>query len=432
MGDTETADLNGGQGTATANQNGQIPAAVRWCVPTCKFDGKTKKGTKSLDMTRCCFCMYWFHDECMKLKKEENVIWYCTSCRLMPANISKLLNEISAMREDINTLVIDNHVSQESLKKIETKCDDLTKENATLRTQVTSLSNQLQQKVWQTFTNNDHQSLLIGDSLIRNVDEQKLVNTQVTSLPGAKVTDVLKHLRDNDADFNNILCCVGTNDCTNDDFDGDAIAKTYKSIVEIAKAKVSDPKSIKLVSIPPRCDSKTYQERVDTLNACLASIATDDGLTFINNDSTFKLGDGTPNDGYLLNDGIHLSDKGTNRLVRNMQLKVNQKAINGNVVKKKQQNTKQLRDTRLDSAPVNVESNWKEVPYRRSTRPPFRRSAISDGQRPNVEYGDRADHGKMCWFCGERNHISTNCRHGKRIFCYTCQGEGHKAKFCSQ
>ena len=37
---------------------------------------------------------------------------------------------------------------------------------------------------------------------------------------------------------------------------------------------------------------------------------------------------------------------------------------------------------------------------------------------------------KYCWFCGEENHISKNCRHGQKIQCSSCMNQGHKAKFC--
>ena len=427
MGESGTADSNASQDTTS-----HVASVVRWCVPSCKYDGKEKRGKQTLDMTRCCFCMYWFHNECMNIKDgEKNVVWQCQSCRLVPANISKLLCEMTHLRNDLQSLENVQRTSQDSLKKIEDKCEELSKENAALKTQVTSLSLQLQQKVWQGFTNNDTQSLLIGDSLIRNVDEQKLKMTKVTSLPGAKVTDVLKHLKDTDLDYNSIVCCVGTNDCSNEEFNGDTIAKTYKDIVETVKLKVNDPKCIKLVSIPPRSDSKTYQERVDTLNACLSSIATDDGLTFINNDPTFKLGDGTPNDGYLLNDGLHLNDRGTNRLVKNMQLRVNHKAVNGNVVKKRKALNQQQTDSQQEAAP---DTDWQEVSRRRRrpNRPQPQEPRMPDRGRQGIGYKERTSGNKLCWFCGETNHVSINCRHGQKIYCFQCQGLGHKAKNCTQ
>ena len=38
---------------------------------------------------------------------------------------------------------------------------------------------------------------------------------------------------------------------------------------------------------------------------------------------------------------------------------------------------------------------------------------------------------KCCWYCGESNHISKNCRHGQKVQCNQCLSLGHKAKFCS-
>ena len=37
---------------------------------------------------------------------------------------------------------------------------------------------------------------------------------------------------------------------------------------------------------------------------------------------------------------------------------------------------------------------------------------------------------KACWYCGEENHMSRNCRHGQKIECNYCLNLGHKAKFC--
>jgi ribA/ribD-fused uncharacterized protein len=41
-----------------------------------------------------------------------------------------------------------------------------------------------------------------------------------------------------------------------------------------------------------------------------------------------------------------------------------------------------------------------------------------------------SQHNRSCWFCGETNHVSKNCRHGQKIQCNSCYSLGHKAKFC--
>jgi SMC interacting uncharacterized protein involved in chromosome segregation len=225
-------------------------------------------------------------------------------------------NDVKAVKSDCDTLKAECialkdecKTSSDALNAIKTECENLKKDNAALKTQVSSLSQQLSQRVWQGFTNNDDQmSLLIGDSLIKDIDEDKLVKTQVTSLPGAKLTDVMKHLQDNDRTYSSITCCIGTNDCACDLFAGEEVSETLKNVVEVAKSKVNDPKDVRIVSVPPRTDSDDYQENVDVLNTCLSAIASDGGVSFINNDPTFKLNDGSVNDGYLLGDGLHAKE----------------------------------------------------------------------------------------------------------------------------
>ena len=46
--------------------------------------------------------------------------------------------------------------------------------------------------------------------------------------------------------------------------------------------------------------------------------------------------------------------------------------------------------------------------------------------------GSHQGSGILCWFCGERGHVSKNCRHGKPIRCLSCGTLGHKQKHHSQ
>ena len=60
-------------------------------------------------------------------------------------------------------------------------------------------------------------------------------------------------------------------------------------------------------------------------------------------------------------------------------------------------------------------NEWHTVSHRRRRRP-----SKTDDHGNNVR----------CWFCGESNHTTSVCRHGKEIICKNCDGRGHKAKFC--
>ena len=52
------------------------------CCNTCTV---TSKHRNSHPMTRCSLCMVWFHNQCVRLDKDEPVsVWLCLSCRQIP------------------------------------------------------------------------------------------------------------------------------------------------------------------------------------------------------------------------------------------------------------------------------------------------------------------------------------------------------------
>lgn len=168
------------------------------------------------------------------------------------------------------------------------------------------------------------------------------------------------------------------------------------------------------------------------MNACLSTVD-DIGVSFINNDTNFKLSDGTPNDGYLRSDGIRLTFKGTNRLAKNIGLRTDPDIKNDNVVgsctprhaiRKTHDNNKH----NTSGLPNTGETDWMTVENRRKDR----------NRNRQVEYNqdssrDRTYHSRIgqCWNCGESNHISRNCRHDQKLTCRNFLGFGHKAKHCN-
>ena len=89
---------------------------------------------------------------------------------------------------------------------------------------------------------------------------------------------------------------------------------------EAANRKVGTPSDITVSSIPPCIDNVQHQQHVEELNVILHDISNKFGAVFISNDETFRRADGRPNDGYLLRDGLHWNNQGTNRLAINLQL----------------------------------------------------------------------------------------------------------------
>ena len=145
--------------------------------------------------------------------------------------------------------------------------------------------------------------------------------------------------------------------------------------------------------MPPRTDNVDKQRRVWELNSILNNIATKAGVQYITHDPSFRLADGQPNDGYLLADDLHLSNRGSNRLVENLGLIT----INTNVTSRKKgkqhqrdkENTPTTNDNRIGDQDNDDELDhefWQHArtkASRRAQRPiqPLRSANVPISQR---------------------------------------------------
>ena len=164
---------------------------------------------------------------------------------------------------------------------------------------------------------------------------------------------------------------------------------------------------------------------MDTINANLQTLATDAGATYVDHDPFFKISDGIPNDGYFLDDGLHLNRKGTNRLCSNLKIVADPK-VKGQYCKPSKNSVGRdgtsgaakhrqgsYRDNNRDD-----QGEWKTVQGRRSHRRWTTQTSTS-----SINDGDR--HHRTCWNCGESNHISKNCKHSRKLDCHMCGQLGH-------
>jgi lysophospholipase L1-like esterase len=265
--------------------------------------------------------MRWFHDECAETDDRETMrkgAWNCLKCRQMPVILEQLHSIVLSLRDEIETMATCQNKTEKALVELKEETRKLRQENQDLQAQI-RIREAAQTENPQPSPDDKDDTLVIGDSLLRNLDQSKLQATKVASVSGAKVEDITQEL-EREKPYGRIVCCIGTNDCGTNAFSGDEFSAKAERLVEKAKEKVQDPKAVVVCSLPPRTDKKEYQENVELANACLASLAEKSHVTFVNNDSSFKLADGSANDGYLHHDGLHLSNSGTRRLALNMSL----------------------------------------------------------------------------------------------------------------
>ena len=457
-----------------------------YCLPTCKYKGNEAKQP----MVRCCLCMNYFHDHCINDTSEEinaSKIWTCNVCRKMPslimdelkairqtnADLVKLLaartGECEALRAEVSR---DNRHTLENNCKPNCMCDDLRKQNHILIETNANLVQQLSKlaedkcspthKESTNVKNPNHQkaaqakSLLIGSSIIRDIYRQALPDYDVICSRGATIIDLHKELSKITAKYKNILIVVGGNDCSSIE-DTDGIITNFKSLISLSKDLVED--RVIVSSICPRLHSATVQGRIESVNAALMLDAESDNYTFVNNDLTYRLQDNTINDGYYLPDGVHLSQAGTKKLAKNLNLSP---VAGKDIVWIKRASPRSNRPSTTDQSRINHRrNNYKEndstpiYEYRQNrshagTR--FNHQANNNfqgtSQNNNVPtpigiYHDNFKNYHInsngaqtqtnpvyCWNCGETGHVTQSCRFGQPVKCLSCSRFGHKYKFC--
>ena len=259
------------------------------CIELCKHSGRAKRGNKQLDTIQCTMCARWFHNDCVGFKKDEIIgIWPCTTCRLMPRQIQNIHEMVTALTHAIDAISTTNTQIVKQLREKDTQIAALTEDNRHLTKEIASLNTQMSKKAWEAFTSK--QALLIGDSLLKSIDEKKLQKTKVKSLPGAKISDITNYLT-NDADhYRQVVICVGTNDCDGE-MNVDLLAQQYEELIQVTTENVLSTDSIIISSVPPRTDNVDKQRRVEELNSILNNIATKAGVQYVTHDPSFRLAD---------------------------------------------------------------------------------------------------------------------------------------------
>ena len=97
-------------------------------------------------------------------------------------------------------LAKNNNTLEDQLLKQTRESERLLHDNVQLRQRLAQLSAENDSLRWKQFGENNHKkkTLLIGDSLLRDVDEKKLKSTEVEVISGGRLTDVLKRLQRRD------------------------------------------------------------------------------------------------------------------------------------------------------------------------------------------------------------------------------------------
>ena len=214
--------------------------------------------------------------------------------------------------------------TKKTVKKTAAIHDRLLSENAELWKQIVHNYSKASAEQWRQFSK-AHGTAVFGSSIIRDIDESKLVATKCVIISGGLIKDFQTEV-DNSPPHRKLSCAVlviGGNDSNNSGAGGHItdILNQYKDLINSTKSKTN---IITVSSICPRNRSAEVTERISSLNAGLQALCSDLDIEYADNNPSFDLQDGSLNDGYLLPDNVHLTWAATNRLVSNLKLELRQ------------------------------------------------------------------------------------------------------------
>ena len=291
-------------------------------------DCQFKEDKDGRDQLSCVLCCIRHHAECVSVPKKKTAqIWTCFECRQLVPCVKNLQEEIKHLKDN-QTKMLDmlqkitksfesseaNRIkAEQDLAHVKTQLSDMSKQLTNERPCTTEQATPTAPLPQATPSAPPLPNLMIGTSLLRNVDQTKLNNWEVKAKGGATIEGVLKELNDIDDSktYNEIILVCGSIDLENKAVDG--IILDFQTLTVSASQICS---KVSLSSILPRTD-KNCTEKMKQVNEKLKVLCDRDGHNFIDNDQTFLLMNGDANEAMLTNDGLHLSKRGVDRLLIN-------------------------------------------------------------------------------------------------------------------
>ena len=162
--------------------------------------------------------------------------------------------------------------------------------------------------------------LVIGSSIIRDLDETLYNTTKVIAKSGAtpeNLTSVLKAFAEEGKAFKKITIVAGGNQLqdepTNVSNTTDSMRLTVAGAKEIGEA-------VAICELPPRLNSAKATEAIQSFNIELRTLAEETESELIETANAFHLANGQPNDGYMDRDSVHLNIRGAQKLVECLKI----------------------------------------------------------------------------------------------------------------
>jgi hypothetical protein len=432
--------------------------------------------------------MAWFHTVCVK-ESITNTLYTCTNCCTIASNVSNIVLGMGALMTKVEKISRNIGEMNESHMNLASKMQDIQRDNdrtkqdnIILRNELVQLRAELQEKKWANLqTGRPKNVLVVGSSVLRDIDNTKIENTTVHNLSGGKIKDAKDVIHNIPArQYSEIALVIGGSDCEDTTTTVKDIVEEYKGLLSVAKEKAEN---VIVGSILPRIcpHDEDTAHRINAVNAEIEVVCEEYSLKYVDNNVSFRLQDGTVNNGYYLKERntekqVYLTNKGTSKLCQNMNIKaktgmqvtkdrhyqpqsgIRSSNFQHNQTTTNRPNTASWSDRRdhfssgMEPQTI-VNMQWARG-HPTSRQPPMQEQqsshAVSSAPYyPNNTTGtnytthdrnmwDRNSNGQpnrgnrdvYCYNCGERGHMQRMCWYLEELNCRYCSEPGHKEKYC--
>ena len=194
-----------------------------------------------------------------------------------------------AVSQEKETLLHKNKILQVQNETLQKKVKDLTAELNDSKSRerelseqckhnwklVSDLTNELHSKSWSQHLNQKSDdaktTLLVGSSIIKDIQEENLIKTNVICKRGGKIKDVTEVITGINGRFDEVTILVGGNDCEGNGNDDDIVKKVMTDYSELIECTKEKSLKVNISSIIPR-NKQNVKTRIKEANSKLETM----------------------------------------------------------------------------------------------------------------------------------------------------------------